>query len=362
MSAPVWRHAAFTLRLRHTFRIARGASNTRDTVIVALHKDGIVGLGEGAPPARYGESLAATIAALPGYLADVAVPEPQWPSLDALVTPDAPGLCALRMAADSALHDWFAKAHRAPLHALLGLAPETAPQTSFTIGIERPESLAERLREGDAFPAIKLKLGGPEDEASLRAVRAATDKTIRVDANEAWTLDDALRRAELCAEMGVELIEQPLPAGRLDETARLRTRSAVPIFADEDFRTAEDAARLAGVYDGVNVKLAKCGGIGPALEAIRAARHHGLRVLLGCMIESSVGIAAAAQIASLVDFSDLDGAILTANDPASGLRLVGGRLLPGPGPGLGIAIRDEDLARTLDVPAGRSRAVEGDAR
>jgi L-alanine-DL-glutamate epimerase-like enolase superfamily enzyme len=221
--------------------------------------------------------------------------------------------------------------------------------------------LVERLREAEPFAAVKVKLGGPEDEAALRAVRAATDKPLRVDANEGWDVERALHAVALCAEMGVEMIEQPLPAGRLEETARLRERSSVPLFADEDFLTAEDAARLEGVYDGVNVKLLKCGGIGPAREAIAAARAHGLRVLIGCGIESSVGIAAAVALSPLADFADLDGAILTANDPAAGLRLVGGRLLPGPGIGLGVALRDEDLARALGVAGGRSREVEGDA-
>lgn len=360
--AATWRHGAFTLRLRHTFRIARGASDTRETLFVAHHRDGIAGVGEGTPSARYGESIADCLAALPEYVARVRLPEGAVPAIDAIPCPDAPGRRALRMAVNAALHDWVAKARRAPLHELLGLVPEKAPATSFTIGIDRPEVLPDRLREGEAFSTIKVKLGGPEDEASLRAVRARTAKRIRVDANEGWSVAEAQRLIDLCTEMGVELVEQPLPAGRLEETARLRERSPIPIFADEDFRTADDAARLAGAYDGVNVKLAKCGGIGPALEAIAAAHGHGLRVLLGCMIESSVGIAAAAQISPLADFTDLDGAVLTANDPAVGLRLVEGRLLPGPRPGLGVTIRDEDLARALGVAAGRPRAAEEDPR
>jgi len=361
VSRHVWRHAAFTLRLRHTFRTARGASDTRDTLLVAFHRDGIVGLGEGPPPARYGESLAGSLAALPAYLERVDAADFPGGSIDAIATPDAPANRSLRMAVDVALHDWATRARRAPLHEALGVAPGTAPPTSFTLGIESPAVLVERLREAEPFAAIKVKLGGPEDEAALRAVRAATDKAIRVDANEGWDFERALRAVELCAEMGVELIEQPLPAGRLDETARLAARSPVPLFADEDFRTAEDAARLAGVYAGVNVKLLKCGGIGAARDAIAAARANGLRVLIGCGIESSVGIAAAVALSPLADYADLDGAILVANDPAAGLRLVGGRLLPGPGIGLGVTIRDEDLAHALGVAGGRSRGVEGDA-
>lgn len=361
MSRHTWRHAPFTLRLRHTFRISRSASDTRETLLVALHKDGIVGLGEGPPPARYGETLAGSLAALPAYLERVVIPEFPGDSLESIAAPEAPANRSLQMAVDIALHDWATKARRAPLHEVLGVSPGAAPATSFTLGIERPDVLVERLREAEPFAAVKVKLGGPEDEASLRAIRAATDKRLRVDANEGWVFEEALRYIDLCDEMGVEMIEQPLPAGRLEETARLRERSPVPIFADEDFRTADDAERVSGAYSGVNVKLLKCGGIGPAREAIRRARAHGLRVLIGCGIESSIGIGAAVQLSPLADFSDLDGAILTANDPATGLRLVGGRLLPGPGIGLGVAIRDEDLARALGTTAGRVRGVEGDA-
>ena len=360
MSRHTWRHAPFTLRLRHTFRIARGASDTRETLIVALHRDGIVGLGEGPPPARNGETLAGSLAALPGFLERVVIPEYRGGSLDGLVTPDAPSHRSLRMAVDIALHDWTTKARRAPLHEALGVSPGSAPPTSYTLGIDRPSVLVERLREAEPFAAVKLKLGGPEDEAALRAVRRATNKPIRVDANEGWTLETATRYVDLCSEMGVELIEQPLPAGRLEETAQLRRRTTIPIFADEDFITADDAPRLAEAYTGVNVKLLKCGGIGPALQAIRGARASGLGVLIGCGIESSIGIAAAVLLSPLADLADLDGAILTANDPAAGLRLVGGRLLPGMGSGLGVTIRDEELARALGIAPGRYREVEGD--
>lgn len=224
------------------------------------------------------------------------------------------------------------------------------PPTSYTLSIESPEMLVSRLREADAFAALKIKLGGPQDEEALIAVRRATDKAIRVDANEGWTPEVATRLAHLCAEMRVELIEQPLPAGHLEATAQLRANSPVPIFADEDFRTVDDIPRLAGVYDGINVKLVKCGGIREAIRAIREARTHGMRVMIGCGIESSVGIAAAVAISPLADFVDLDGAILTSNDPAAGLRLVDGRLVAGAGVGLGVGIRDEDLGRALVGP------------
>jgi len=350
MSAQAWRTAAFTLRLRRTFRISRGASDTRETFFVALHRDGIVGIGEGAPPPRYGESVARARALAAEYLARVETPTLPGATAETLATPEIAECRALRMAADVALHDWLAKARRVPLHEMLGAQTTKTPQTSYTLSIDEPELLASRVAEAEPFAALKVKLGGPRDEDSLVAVRRATGKRIRVDANEGWTPADAARRIAFCAEMGVELVEQPLPQGMLEETARLRENSPLPIFADEDFRSAEDAARLAGVYDGVNVKMVKCGGIRGAVHAIREARRHGLRVMLGCGIESSVGIAAAVAISPLADFVDLDGAILTSNDPAAGLRLVDGQLLPGTGAGLGVTIRDEELARALIAP------------
>jgi L-alanine-DL-glutamate epimerase-like enolase superfamily enzyme len=348
--AALWRHAAFTLRLRRTFRISRGASDTRDTLLVALHRDGIVGLGEGAPPPRYGESIGQARALADAYLATISLPTLPGASAETLVTPELLECRSLQMAADIALHDWLAKARRMPLHEMLGMMTSRTPPTSYTLSIESPEMLVSRLREADAFAALKIKLGGPQDEEALIAVRRATDKAIRVDANEGWTPEVATRLAHLCAEMRVELIEQPLPAGHLEATAQLRANSPVPIFADEDFRTVDDIARLAGVYDGINVKLVKCGGIREAIRAIREARAHGMRAMIGCGIESSVGIAAAVAISPLADFVDLDGAILTSNDPAAGLRLVDGRLVAGAGVGLGVGIRDEDLGRALVGP------------
>jgi len=350
MSAHSWRHAAFTLRLRRTFRISRGASDTRETFYVALHRDGIVGIGEGAPPPRYGESAAQARALAAEYLARVELPALPGATAETLATPEILECRALRMAADVALHDWLAKARRMPLHEMLGAQLSKAPRTSYTLSIDEPELLVSRVADAEQFAVLKVKLGGPRDEESLVAIRRATGKTLRVDANEGWTPADAASRIALCAEMGVELVEQPLPQGMLEETARLRENSPISIFADEDFRSAEDAARLAGVYDGVNVKLVKCGGIRGAVLAIREARRHGLRVMLGCGIESSVGIAAAAAISPLADFVDLDGAILTSNDPAAGLRLTDGQLLPGAGAGLGVTIRDEELARALIAP------------
>lgn len=347
MSAHEWRHAGFELRLRHTFRTHTSTSDSRATLYVALHKDGVVGIGEGAPPPRYGESIQQALEWAGDYLSRLEIPRLPSASIDDIRVPAVPDCRALQMAADLALHDWLAKARRMPLHQIVGVDPRLAPPTSFTIGIDSPEILAERVRDGEGFAAFKVKLGGPNDEEALRAVRRITDKPIRVDANEGWSPDDALRHIDFCAELGVELVEQPLPQGMLEETERLRERSPLPIYADEDVRTVEDIARIRPAYDGVNVKLVKCGGLRSAIESIREARRHEMSVMLGCGIESSVGISAAAQIAPLADYADIDGAILIANDPATGLRLEKGRLLPGPGSGLCVTIRDEDLARAL---------------
>jgi len=244
--------------------------------------------------------------------------------------------CAL----DIALHDLAGKVAGVPVHELLGLSADLPP-TDFTIGIDEPAIVAERASRASQFPALKIKVGGADDIATLRAVRNVFDGPIRVDANTGWELDEAIGLLPELVELGVELIEQPFPARRLDDLRRLQEVSSLPIVADESSVTIDDLDALEGVVAGVNVKLAKCGGVGPAARMLDRARELGLRTFLGCMEETSVGIAASAAVASLADWVDLDGNLLLADDPFSGLELGPDcRWLLSDRPGLGLNRRN----------------------
>ena len=255
-------------------------------------------------------------------------------------------------AVDMALWDLLGRRRGLSVGDLLEVPPGPTPPTSFTIGLDSPEAVARRVREAGDYEVLKIKLGGDEDRAVLEAVRDVTDRPVRVDANEGWTLETAAARLEWLAAMGVELVEQPLPAGRLEESRELRRRSPLPIVADEDVHQAADVARLAGAFDGINVKLMKCGGLEEARRMIAAARAHGMRVMLGCMIESSLAVTAAGHLSPLVDWADLDGNLLVTNDPFRGLTVEGGRLVLPEGPGLGVEPVDRPC-RSAEPSGGR---------
>ncbi len=239
---------------------------------------------------------------------------------------------------DGALHDWIGKRLGVPLWRLLGLSPR-APHTSFTIGIDTVEGTRDRVRRALEFRALKVKVGGAEDLERLEAVRAeAPDATIRVDANEGWTLDAARDLMPELIRLGVEFVEQPFPAADTDSFNALKDlHPRLPVILDEGCQNLADVGPAAAYADGVNVKLAKSGGVREAVRMIHAARALGLHVMLGCMVESQLGVAPAAAIASLADWVDLDGHLLLAEQPFTGLRFEDGRVLPSAEPGLGVA-------------------------
>ena len=244
-----------------------------------------------------------------------------------------------KCAIDTAMHDLAGKVAGQPVHALLGLSTDIPP-TDFTLGLDEPAVVAERARRAGGFPALKIKCGGPADIATLEAVRAVYDKPLRVDANTAWTPEIARQLLPALLDLGVELIEQPFPATRLDWLRDFQAESALPIVADESCVTIEDLDALVGVTAGVNVKLAKCGGPGPAARMLARARDLGFRTFLGCMEETSIAIAASAAVASLADWVDLDGNLLLADEPYGGLVLGDDyRWQLGDAPGLGVARR-----------------------
>ena len=246
---------------------------------------------------------------------------------------------AAKCAVDIALHDLIGKATGAPVHALRGLSSDIPP-TDFSVGLDEPAIVAQRAARAADFPALKIKVGGPSDLATLEAVREVFTGPIRVDANTGWQPDDAVALQPHLERLGVELIEQPFPARRLDQLRWLQERSSLPIVADESCVFIEDLDGLVGVVDGVNVKLAKCGGIGPAKRMLERAHELGFRTFLGCMEETRVGIAGSAAVASLADWVDLDGCLLLADDPFDGLDLgPDHRWRLSSGPGLGLSRR-----------------------
>ena len=224
-----------------------------------------------------------------------------------------------------------------PLYQLFGLDPGDAPVTTFSIGIDTPEITKQKVREAEAFPVLKIKVGLDTDEATIAAVRSVTKKPLRVDANEGWKdKEEAVRKINWLETQGVEFVEQPMPAEMIEETRWVRKRVHLPLIADEAAVNAREIPGLVDAYDGVNVKLDKCGGIQQALRMIYVAKSLGMKTMLGCMISSSVSVTAAAHLSPLVDYADLDGNLLIANDPYSGVKVEQGKLILPDGPGLGV--------------------------
>lgn len=332
-----------TVRTRHPFIIARGGQDTWHTVFVRLiDRDGAEGWGEAAPSRYYGETVDTVRVALDRF-APVLEHADAW-SIEAVertVETALRGNAAARVAVSAALHDLAAKRVGLPLWKWWGLDQAAAPQSSFTIGIAPDAAtLRARVQEAAHYPILKLKLGSTWDREVLRIVREEAPKAIlRVDANCAWTPKQALGMLDALTDVGVDMLEQPLAPHDLEGLRFVRERSPIPVVADESCLVATDIPKLVGVVDGVNIKLAKCGSLREALRMIAVARAHGLRVMCGCMIETTLGIAAAAHFAPLLDDADLDGAALLANDPFEGPGIPNGQVTLGDAPGLGVTRR-----------------------
>jgi len=331
------------LHLRHPFNIARvnrSAETRKEVLLVRIEHESRVGWGEAAPIQYYHQSLDSAEAALARAAGLLGTSPFRLEEIHERLWKEIPDQSAAIAAVDGALHDLIGKLLGIPVWRMIGLSPERVPLTSFTIGIDDMDTIARKVREAEEYPILKIKVGTPDDETLLRTVRAAApDKVLRVDANCGWTPENAIDRMRMVAGFRVEFIEQPIPAGNLEAVAVLRNASVAPLFADEDSVGEADVVRCAGKYDGINIKLSKCGGIRPALRMIHAARALGLKIMLGCMVETSVGIAAAAQIAPLVDYVDLDGHLLLADDPFEGIGGARGILTLNDDPGLGIRER-----------------------
>jgi L-alanine-DL-glutamate epimerase-like enolase superfamily enzyme len=339
------RHDIKTVHTTHPFVIARGGATEHRLIRVRISDDdGHEGWGEAAPNRFYGETPDTALAAL-ARLAPIVESCDAW----ALEDVEDELNRALRFngsvksAISAALHDLAGKRLGVPLYRLWGLDPAKAPLSSFTIAIAASDDeLRQRVAQAAEYPVLKVKLGTDHDTRIIRTVRqAAPDKILRVDANAAWTAKGALRMMDVLLACGVEYVEQPLPPHDLDGLRFVRDRSPLPLFADESCIVATDIPRLAGVVDGINIKLSKCGGLREALKMIATARAHGMLVMAGCMIETSLGITAAAHFAPLLDHADFDGAALLADDPYRGATIAGGRIEIPSGPGLGVTERTQ---------------------
>jgi L-alanine-DL-glutamate epimerase-like enolase superfamily enzyme len=322
-----------TLELAETFVIARDATDIAEVVQVEIRHEGVSGFGEGAPIDRYGESAESALAYVEEH-AEVLGDDPF--ALDKIELRLPQREWAARSAIDAALHDLQGKLVELPVWRLLGLRRE-GPPTSWTIWLGDPDDMARRAAKASDYLRLKLKLGARDglDVDRVRAVRATTKVPLQVDVNEFWTLDEALDALPQLAELGVEYCEQPLSAGD-PGGARLKRESPIAIYVDEDCHRLSDVAACAECAHGINIKLAKAGGIREAVRMAHAARALGLGVMLGCMIESGLGIAAAAQVASLCDHVDLDGNLLLAHDPWPGVEFRDGAQIPSDEPGLGV--------------------------
>ncbi len=327
------------LLLKDPFTTSRETKRIKQNVIFRAAEGSHAGIGEAAPSPFYGQSVDSVLETLRNLEGGALK---NFSDLEALLKNRGfmnEGDMAARTAVDIALHDLAARKADMPLYEYLGLSPNIITKTSFTIGIGPQEVMLEKVKRATEYPVLKIKLGFEGDIKALEAIRKETDSVLRVDVNGGWPLEKAVANLPVLSSLGVEYLEQPLPRGRLEELRKLKKMSPIPIIADEDAVAPEDIPGLSGAADGINVKLMKCGGIGPALRMIKEARKSSLKVMLGCMIESSVGITAAAHLASLADYLDLDGNLLIEDDPFTGVRCERGRMVLPRGPGLGIKER-----------------------
>jgi L-alanine-DL-glutamate epimerase-like enolase superfamily enzyme len=342
-SSPTYLKAKiYEVKLKHAWGLSRGTWTVRRNVLVKIERDGVTGFGEGAPIPRYNESAESALSfiekAKPILEKDLWEYYERWKEIDSL----SPGEHAGKAALDMAILDWVCKKLNVPLYRFLGLNKEKTPITTFSIGIDEVEVMKEKVKEAKDFPIYKIKVGTKDDKKIIEGIREVTDKPLRVDANEGWkSKEEALEMINWMAEKGVEFIEQPLPASMLEEQAWLKERSKIPIFADESLMTSSDIPKIANAFHGINIKLMKCGGIQEAIRMVAMARAFGLKVMLGCMIETSCGITAGASISPLFDYVDLDGNLLIINDPFKGVETSRGRLILSEKPGLGLEVLEK---------------------
>ncbi len=335
----VLKYATYRLKCIHPFKISRSSNSYYDRIFVYLEQDGLVGRGEAAPSERYNESVPQILdllrneIILPKNVIDIE-------ELVILFTDYSQGIKALRSALISALYDWWAQKNEIAVTDYFQLEKTSEKPTSFTIAISEETELEKKIKEAEQFQILKIKLGTDRDKEIINAIRVITDKPIRIDANEGWNLDVAMEMCKWLADKNVELIEQPMSVKNIEQMSELIKVSTVPLIADENCKTSDDIENIIGKFDGINIKLAKCGGLDEALKMVKLAKANRLKIMLGCMIESSIGITTIGQLIPQADYIDLDGNLLIDNDPYSGLEIKGGVLKLAVGKGLGLSLRN----------------------
>ena len=328
------------LRLTTPFRISRGVQNVASNAIVQINFNGHTGYGEAAPDEFYGENVETVLSCISQFAGNLGddpfVIEDILNNLEHIIrlNPSA------KASVDMALYDLVGKLLGVPVYKLLGLNPAHSAYTSFTLGIDSPTNMAKKALLARDYPILKVKVGTKNDIAMLDAIREVSSAAIRVDANAGWTPKEAIKTINALVPYNIEFVEQRTSPGDYTGLKLIRENVPLPIIADESCITVEDIPRIAECVDGVNIKLMKCGGLRHALKMIHVARAHHLRVMIGCMIESSLAITAAAHITPLVDYADLDGHLLIDNDPYVGVSVVNGKLILPDEPGLGIKMRE----------------------
>jgi len=335
-----------SLPLKNPFTISRGTRRHQPSLIVSLSHGDLTGYGEATCHDYYGhryETLEASLEQIAKLVADLDLILPE--EFYELCRREIPGDTFALSAVDCAAYDLYGKIHGLCTRELLNLTETQSPFSSYTLGIDSIEEMVRKYREQPDWPIYKIKLGTTHDLEIVQALRHETDAVIRVDANCAWTPEQTIDYSHQMAELGVEFIEQPLAASAPPEAhQKVFEESALPIIADESCRIESDVEQCRGVFHGINVKLSKCGGLTPAVRMLRQANAWNMKTMVGCMIESSVGISAAAQLLPLLDYADLDGAALLAHDPAQGVRIQNGRVSFNHHPGSGISLSPEFMA------------------
>lgn len=313
---------SFKLELKHTFSISRRSFDSLQNLVVEINHDGISGFGEATHNPYYKnteiEKMVSKLESLRSEFEKESPESPEsfWQKMSPLLNDFPFALCAL----DVAMHDWFARKAEKPLYDFWGLGLKKIPKTSFTLGIDTPENMIKRMEEMP-WDCYKIKLGTPNDIQLVKTLRKYTKAKFRVDANCAWTPEETIEKSHQLKELGVEFIEQPLPADQWEAMEKVYQNCALSLIADESCLTEKDIEKCVGTFHGINIKVMKCGGLTPALKMIKKARSLDLKVMVGCMTESTVGISAIAHLLPLLDYADMDGPLFLKKDIATGAKI-----------------------------------------